>query len=75
MDQSPLLTPMNMEGMSVNIPVDAFGIPDDVPLNSLDMDVDAFSIPVEQLALAPAADVPCHHWMPSIHWATTTKHW
>jgi len=59
-DQSPLLTPMDMEGMSVNIPVDAFRIPEDVPLNSLDMDVDAFSIPAEQLTLALAADVPCH---------------
>jgi len=60
MDQSPLLTPMDMEGMSVNIPVDAFGIPEDVPSNSLDMEVDAFSIPVKQLALAPAADINYH---------------
>jgi len=75
MDQFPLLTPVDMEGMSVNIPDDAFGIPEDVPLNSLDMEVDAFSIPAEQLALVPAADVTCHHWMPSIHWLTTTKHW
>ena len=38
----------------------AFGIPEDVPLNSLDIEVDAFSIPVEHLALAPAADVTYH---------------
>jgi len=60
MDQSPLLTPTDMEGMSVNIPVDAFGIPEDVPLNSLDMEVDAFSIPAEQLTLALAADIAYH---------------
>jgi len=60
MDQSPLLTPVDMEGMSVNIPVDAFGIPEDVPLNSLDMEVDALSIPAEQLTLVLAADVTCY---------------
>jgi len=60
MDQSPLLTPMDMEGMSVNIPVDSFGIPEDMPSNSLDMEVDAFFIPVKQLALTLAADVTYH---------------
>ena len=74
MDQSPLLTPVDMEGMSVNIPVDAFGIPEDVLLNSLDMDVDACSIPAEQLALAPAAMSSVIHWMPSVCWLIMTKH-
>jgi len=57
---TPATLPADAFDIPINIPVDAFGIPEDMPLNSLDMDVDVFSIPVKQLALAPAADVPCH---------------